>query len=151
MKVVFQYHPGGTMDFKVKSQSMEVDDFLRALNGYFVASNGWTIASFKKPEIDIENKIVYIRGSETTKDLRVDVNVNVPEGLFKGIEKGVNEALKELTKKANDFKSKTRFIGLIGTGYAVVTRSKPKFSKPTDMYFKPTGSKIRQTFEYMYL
>ncbi len=57
--------------FQVTSQSTTITDFIKQ-SGSFRASNGWTITIQNGPELDIKNKAIFLRGSDSSLDLRVD-------------------------------------------------------------------------------
>ena len=57
--------------FQVTDQSTKITDFIKR-NGPFVASNGWTIAVESAPELDVATKTIFLRGSNSSLDKRVD-------------------------------------------------------------------------------
>ena len=57
--------------FQVTSQSPTITDFINR-GGAFLASNGWKVTIQKGPELDVKNKVIYLRGSDSSLDLRVD-------------------------------------------------------------------------------
>lgn len=87
--------------FQVTNQDPKITDFIKR-NGSFVASNGWTVTSQVAPELDIKRKIVYLRGSNSSKDKRVDrtwdlrSNSNRDEYIS-----AANQALQELVNAAS--------------------------------------------------
>jgi hypothetical protein len=61
--------------FQITSQSKECEEFLSALVGNsYTTTGGWTIRIADVPELNIENKTIFLRGSETSANLRVDRN-----------------------------------------------------------------------------
>lgn len=72
----------------------------------FTASNGWTVKSTKKPEINAKEKIVYVRGKMGggdgmilwLVDSNIDVNWFKTEAEMLIVMKEVSEALEEWSK-----------------------------------------------------
>ena len=83
--------------FQVTSQSTTITDFINR-GGAFLASNGWKVTIQKGPELDIKNKTIYLRGSDSSLNLRVDrtwdINDNYSRDKYIA---QVDNALNELT------------------------------------------------------
>jgi hypothetical protein len=138
LKYNLNLHPGGTMIFKVTEQTQGVYDFLGI--SPFKASNGWRIVSHHKPEIDIENKVLFLRGSDRKRDLLGDININVSKDAYDKISDDIINALAELKatiENINKIARVARFIGIAVTG-------KLKMKKVTDKYYCTGQRKIRQ-------
>ena len=90
--ILAEYKEG--LIFQMVDQSPSAKSFLD-VHGFkgITMPNGWTVAIHKKPEIDIENKIIYLRGSSVSKDSKIDKLINFPQAGIKSIIKEVNYAL----------------------------------------------------------
>lgn len=70
----------------------------------FVASNGWKVKVDAEPEIDILNKTIYLMGSDSSKDLKIDRTWNLASNYERDqIISAVHKALAELVA---DFKNR---------------------------------------------
>ena len=54
---------------QITDQTPDVEQFLKS-NGQFIASNGWTVTHNVCPEVDVNRKIIYLRGVNTDRKLR---------------------------------------------------------------------------------
>lgn len=73
-KVVLEYSLKkleDTLVFQVKEQSKTITDFLK--NNRYQASNGMIIASDRYPEIKDSTNHIYLRGNDSSRDLKLDV------------------------------------------------------------------------------
>ena len=86
--------------FQIVHQDDKITNKLR--NGSFIASNGWAVKMDIAPEIDILNKTIYLRGSDTSKDSRIsrvwDLSSNSNRDTYV---KEIDSALDELVHWAN--------------------------------------------------
>jgi hypothetical protein len=88
--------------FQIKSQDPEVTSFLRSIGGIFTASNGWKIKISKVPEINVFSKTIYLRGTDSSKNLRIDRTWNVPSNSYRdSVISGVSDAITELISSVN--------------------------------------------------
>lgn len=58
--------------FQITAQSEDYAQFLDFMGGTFKASNGWIITADITPALDPTRKLIYLRGDDETKNLRVD-------------------------------------------------------------------------------
>jgi hypothetical protein len=82
--------------FQVTNQNPQITDYIKQ-NGIFRASNGWTVTCQVAPELDIATKTIYLRGSNSNLDKRVDRTWDLKDNYRR--DKYINEAdqaLKEL-------------------------------------------------------
>lgn len=73
-KVVLEYSIKKVDDaivFQVKEQSQAITDFLK--NNRFQASNGMIIAADRYPEIKDSTNHIYLRGTDDSRNLKLDV------------------------------------------------------------------------------
>lgn len=88
----------------VTLQIVEQDDrilnFLKKVK-VFTAKNGWRIASDRKPEINVDEKIIFVRGRNTQDDLKIARAMGLGNDKdTKKIHDGIDQALTELGKAA---------------------------------------------------
>lgn len=83
--------------FQITRQDPEVASFVRSIGGIFTASNGWKIKISKVPEINVFSKTIYLRGTDSSKNLRIDRTWNTPSNRFRdNVVKEVSDAITEL-------------------------------------------------------
>lgn len=58
--------------FQVLEQSPEVAAYLQKIGGSYKANNGWTISTHKVPELNVEAKTIFLRGTNVDANRRVD-------------------------------------------------------------------------------
>lgn len=93
--------------FQITHQDYKVTRFLKEKGSYFTASNGWQVQIEAEPEINIHSKIIYLRGFDSSKDLKVDRTYNIGDGLVNTVISEVNTALHELIKTVKYSKTKS--------------------------------------------
>lgn len=114
--------------FQVIGQDANLTDYVKTY-GPFVSSNGWEVRVDNEPEIDVENKIVYLRGDQTSKDLKVDKNWNLSSNYSRdSIVRNVDYALNELISsyKNRSYSYKPSFKTTSGNPFANVNKLNPK-------------------------
>lgn len=90
--------------FQITSQDPIIAAYLNRIGGTYYASNGWKIRISKVPEIDVFSKTIYLRGSDASKDLRVDRTWNLPSNSFRDAVIGeVATAITEIISSARDY------------------------------------------------
>lgn len=83
--------------FQIKSQDPRVKSILDENGGVFYASNGWKIRISKVPEVNVFSKTIYLRGSDSSKDIRIDRTWNVPSNYYRDtVIKEVSDAITQL-------------------------------------------------------
>lgn len=83
--------------FQITSQDSVIDSWLKGIGGVFTASNGWKIKISKVPEINVFSKTIYLRGSDSSKNLRIDRTWNTPSNRFRdNVITEVSDAIAEL-------------------------------------------------------
>lgn len=88
--------------FQIINQDNRVTQFLKNKGNYFNATNGWQVQLEVEPEINFTNKIIYLRGSDSTKDTKVDRTYNMEDNKVTELISSVNLALAELIKAVKD-------------------------------------------------
>ena len=84
--------------FQVTGQSERLSNYVYN-NGPIYLSNGWKVDVSVEPEIRIADKTIFLRGSDSNANLRVDKTYNLPSNYTRDqILSDVNYALKELVK-----------------------------------------------------
>lgn len=86
--------------FQVVEQSDQVINFITRV-GVFEARNGWRVMIDRQPEVDLDNRVIYLQGRKSNKDSYVHRNQNV--GNAKEVKKicgAIDNALAELVKEA---------------------------------------------------
>lgn len=82
--------------FQITDQNPAISKFLGKA-GSFRASNGWIIKVSKMPEVNIFSKTIYVRGTSSSNDFRIDRTWNLPSNTMRDtVIRDVNEALSEL-------------------------------------------------------
>lgn len=88
--------------FQITRQDPEVASFLKSIGGIFTASNGWKIKISKVPEINVFSKTIYLRGTDSSKNLRIDRTWNTPSNRFRDtVITEVSAAITELISSVN--------------------------------------------------
>lgn len=98
-KVVLEYSLKSVDDalvFQVTEQSKAISDFLK--KNRFQASNGMIIAADEYPEIKDSTNHIYLRGSNSVKDLKLDVTRFVGKKQLENKEAIIRAALKEFVE-----------------------------------------------------
>lgn len=78
--------------------------------GVFTAKNGWRVTIDRQPEIDVQNKVIYLRGRKSGKD--DDMHRNQRVGSNKEVKKmigAINQALQDLVSAAKGNRNKRPF------------------------------------------
>lgn len=87
--------------FQIKSQDPAITSYLQAIGGTFHASNGWKVVLSKVPEINVFSKTIYVRGTNSSKDLRIDRTWNLPSNSYRDtVIKEVSDAISEIISSA---------------------------------------------------
>ena len=66
----------------------------------FCASNGWAIAIRRHPALDVENKVIYLRGDDPCRDLDVCTVEYLPQSYVNKAIHNINLAMLELVDRA---------------------------------------------------
>lgn len=89
--------------FQITSQNTKVDDFMKS-TGTFISSNGWKIKVAKMPEVNVFSKTIYLQGSNSLRDLRIDRTWNLPSNSFRDtVISEVSNAITELISSVKAF------------------------------------------------
>lgn len=94
--------------FQIESQSDQLTNYVRG-RGIFHASNGWKITVDKEPEIDLDNKIIYLQGSNHELDHKVDRHWDLKGKELKEVVKQATAALKEVVEATKTLKKRGDF------------------------------------------
>jgi hypothetical protein len=91
--------------FQILEQSESLSDFVKYW-GPIRTSNGWTVKIDAEPEVDDKAKEIYLRGSKSKSDTRIDKTWDLPSNAYRDfVAREVREALVEtisLAKSYND-------------------------------------------------
>jgi len=96
--------------FQIVEQSDTVTNHVKRC-GVFHASNGWRVAIDREPEIDVDNKVIYLRGRKDHKDENMHRNMNV--GSNKEVKKmisAIERALQEVCQAAKGGRNKKPYL-----------------------------------------
>lgn len=87
--------------FQIVDQSSKLTNWIKT-HGPFRASNGWRIVISNAPEVDLPNKIIYLRGNDTRQDLRVHRIWDLSnQDATKTYMSEIDKALQELVNQVN--------------------------------------------------
>jgi hypothetical protein len=95
----------GTFVFQVVAQEDRITNYVKAHNP-FLCANGWKVAISEEPEINIDKKMIYLRGNDKDLDFKVDRHWDLKGKEARDIVKQVNAALKELVEATKAWKHK---------------------------------------------
>lgn len=91
--------------FQILEQDESLSNFVKYW-GPVVTSNGWTVKIDAEPEVDVQAKEIYLRGSKSKSDTRIDKTWNLPSNAYRdSVAHDIHQALKEtisLSKSYND-------------------------------------------------
>jgi hypothetical protein len=83
--------------FQITDQDPAVKSFLDNRSGSFSASNGWVIKLAKVPEVNVFSKTIYLRGSNSSGNFRIDRTWNLPNNTMRDrVISEVSTAISEL-------------------------------------------------------
>jgi len=119
--------------FQILGQDESLSEYVK-YNGPFRASNGWEVKIVAEPEVNVEERTIYLRGKDSTKDLNAHRNCHFDSNYDRDyVIDEVNSALKELV---SSFKSYRRHY------------TTPKYNgNPLAYANKLTGSPVNFTEE----
>lgn len=106
----------GTFVFQIEKQEDRLTNYIVSRPGkYYQARNGWKVAIDAEPAIDIDAKVVYLRGSESDQDERVSRHWGLGGKECKNIIKAINDAISEVVEAAKNWTVPTqvKFIPVI--------------------------------------
>jgi hypothetical protein len=84
------------LTFQITNQSQAITDFLK--KNRFLASNGLVIAVDEFPEFKDSTNHLYLRGSDSFRDFKLDVTYFYSNKVRDGKKTIIDQALKELVK-----------------------------------------------------
>lgn len=99
----------GSFIFQIEEQGDRLNNYLKANGNVYEANNGWRVAISGEPQINTVKKIIYLRGSDTAEDLRIDRHYGYGSKEVKEIFKNVNNALREAVEAAKNWKQRYGF------------------------------------------
>lgn len=91
--------------FQVLEQSQEVTNFLLKNNSCYNAPNGWKVAISKQPEVRVDERVIFLRGTRSTRDEYIDANSYVAEG-DKAVKKLIDQIEKALASMITAIKTR---------------------------------------------
>lgn len=90
--------------FQITDQDPAVKSFIDR-NGSFSASNGWIIKLAKVPEVNVFSKTIYLRGSNSSDDFRIDRTWNLPSNTMR--DRVINEVSTAISELISSIKRST--------------------------------------------
>jgi hypothetical protein len=94
---------GNAFYFQIADETPDLDNYFKLFDAY-MAPNGWRIVKGIAPEIDVKNKIIYLRGSSTRLDKRVHRVWDLSsEAKAERIVNEIDLALTALVKKVDSY------------------------------------------------
>lgn len=120
------------LDFQVTKQSTKYTNALKQAS--FTASNGWTITTADCPELNVKSKTIYLRGADSSKDLRVDRTWDLSSDLKRDqIVSEATHALEEFRTWVNWYQLNPAIVFPMGSvmtpGMVLESASKPDSGK----------------------
>jgi hypothetical protein len=98
--------------FRILSQSRIIKAAIDSIGGTFVASNGYKIMIRRSPEVKVVTKRLFLRGSNTSKDDRIDRTWNFSSNWERDMKaQELEQAVAELISFANDYENSCYGIG----------------------------------------
>ncbi len=90
--------------FQILSQDKVVEDAINSIGGSFVSSNGWTICAKNSPELKVVSKRIFLRGKNTSRDMRIDRTWNFKSNYARDLYMSeVDKALAEVISFAREY------------------------------------------------
>lgn len=128
--------------FQITYQSPKVREYLAQLGGTYRAFNGWKVKSVNCPEIHVEDRTVYVRGNDSSMDLRVErvhyLSSDFQRNLIAG---AVNSALQEFIGRMNSVEIVAGYVApAAGVAVELTESSKPSVSGNDPSFDKPVIS-----------
>lgn len=141
MKSLLDYHlnlVNHAITFQIVEQDEKISSFLKKVK-VFTAKNGWRVMTSKRPEVLVNEKIIYLRGSkEQYNDDIVRIMGLGNEKEVKKIGASIDQALLELVEAASN-KGDRRPFALVEN--VLISSS---LSDLTDIEFNPTVIVVRK-------
>lgn len=92
--------------FRILSQSRVIKRALDSIGGTFVASNGYKVMIKRSPEVKVVTRRLFLRGSNTAKDDRMDRTWNFPNNWERdSAALELEQALSEIISFANTYEN----------------------------------------------
>ena len=92
--------------FRILSQSRVIKAAIDSIGGTFDASNGYKVMIKRTPEVKVVTKRLFLRGSNTSKDLRIDRTWNFSSNWERDMKaEELERAIAELISFANAFEN----------------------------------------------
>ena len=92
--------------FRILSQSRVIKRALDSIGGTFVASNGYKVMIKRSPEVKVVTRRLFLRGSNTAKDDRMDRTWNFPNNWERdSAALELEQALSEIIAFANTYEN----------------------------------------------
>jgi hypothetical protein len=121
--------PGeGKFIFTIEEQPEDLTMFIKSRrNQAYRTSNGWTVAIDVEPQVNIDDKTIYLRGSDGDADDKIDRHWGLTSKQVKKVINDVDRALEDAFAAAKSWvPSKT--IGLERVIYIDASRYDPFYS-----------------------
>ena len=98
--------------FRILSQSRIIKAAIDSIGGTFVASNGYKVMIKRSPEVKVVTKRLFLRGSNTSKDHRIDRTWNFSSNWERDMKaEELERAVAEVISFANSFENSCYGIG----------------------------------------
>jgi hypothetical protein len=98
--------------FRILSQSRIIKAAIDSIGGTFVASNGYKIMTKRSPEVKVVTKRLFLRGSNTDKNDRIDRTWNFSSNRERDMKaEELERAIAEVISFANHFENSCYGLG----------------------------------------
>ena len=98
--------------FRILSQSRIIKAAIDSIGGTFVASNGYKVMINKSPEVKVVTKRLFLRGSNTSKNHRIDRTWNFSSNWERDMKANeLKQAVAEVISFANAYENSCYGIG----------------------------------------
>lgn len=98
--------------FRILSQSRIIKAAIDSIGGTFVASNGYKVMSRRSPEVKVVTKRLFLRGSNTSKNHRIDRTWNFSSNWERDMKASeLEQAVAEVISFANAYENSCYGIG----------------------------------------
>jgi hypothetical protein len=126
---------------QITHQSPKCREYLGMLGGTYHAINGWAITSVNIPEVATSRHTIYLRGDNTSRDLRVDRTYNLPSNWERDmLINSISLALNEFIGRMDTLEIISGFVVPAYQGIDTAVPETSKTSGPNTIEGKPVIS-----------
>lgn len=95
----------GSFVFQIEDQGDRLTNYILSKPGkYYQARNGWKVAIDREPAIDIDRKVIYLRGTDHDADTRPATAWGLKSKECKNIVNGIHDAIVDVVQAAKNWK-----------------------------------------------